>query len=397
MSDQVADPGLDSWRVHLGKRYTLLRLIGAGAYGQVAEAEDHNFHPARKVAIKRISRIFEDLIDCKRVLREIAILNRLDNNVDGCTSIPVARLLNLVVPPNLQDFGEMYLILEIADTDFKRLFRNRAFLSALHVQTLMYHLLVGVKFLHSAGIVHRDLKPANCLANSDCTVKICDFGLARTMATGRENESEDGRRQNADIIEADERQARLSRNAPDDMSSGHEVGQVHLTTHVVTRWYRAPELCLIQRQYTEKIDVWSLGCIFGELLQAMEENLNEPDRRGPLFPGAFCFPLTPPHRQIRTSTSTSQRQAIQQQDQLVTIFRTLGLPSEADFSYLDDDASRYVNLVVREATSHGRNVPPEGSLGSRFPGTSGNTLDLLKSMLRFNPANRISIEGALRH
>jgi p38 MAP kinase len=89
----------------------------------------------------------------------------------------------------------------------------------------------GLKYLHSAGVVHRDLKPSNILVNENCDLKICDFGLAR-------------------------------------------VQEQHMTGYVSTRYYRAPEIMLTWRKYNEKVDIWSAGCIFAELL------LGEP-----LFPG----------------------------------------------------------------------------------------------------------------
>ena len=80
--------------------------------------------------------------------------------------------------------------------------------------------------MHSANIIHRDLKPSNLLLNKDCTLKICDFGLAR----------------------------------------GYEETTTTLTEYVVTRWYRAPEVILSWKKYTSAIDVWSVGCILAELI-----------------------------------------------------------------------------------------------------------------------------------
>ncbi len=100
-------------------------------------------------------------------------------------------------------------------------------------QYFLYQLLRGLKYIHSANVLHRDLKPSNLLLNANCDLKICDFGLARTTS------------------ETD-----------------------FMTEYVVTRWYRAPELLLNCSEYTAAIDVWSVGCIFMELLN-----------REPLFPG----------------------------------------------------------------------------------------------------------------
>lgn len=100
-------------------------------------------------------------------------------------------------------------------------------------QYFLYQLLRGLKYVHSANVLHRDLKPSNLLLNSNCDLKIGDFGLARTTS------------------ETD-----------------------FMTEYVVTRWYRAPELLLNCSEYTAAIDIWSVGCILGEIMT-----------RKPLFPG----------------------------------------------------------------------------------------------------------------
>lgn len=66
-----------------------------------------------------------------------------------------------------------------------------------------------------------------------------------------------------------------------------------LTGHVVTRWYRPPELIILEKDYGEPVDVWAVGCIFAELLQMMQENVADPKERKALFPGEYCFPLSP--------------------------------------------------------------------------------------------------------
>ena len=112
-------------------------------------------------------------------------------------------------------------------------------LSPDHHQFFLYQLLRGLKFVHSAKVFHRDLKPKNILANSDCKLKICDFGLARPAL---------------------------------DPNPYHTI---YWTDYVATRWYRAPELCgSFFARYSPAIDIWSVGCIFAEILLGK-----------PLFPG----------------------------------------------------------------------------------------------------------------
>mgnify|MGYP002822116461 CR=1 FL=1 len=112
---------------------------------------------------------------------------------------------------------------------------------------MLCQILLGVQALHSVGILHRDLKPGNVLVSRDCRVRITDFGLSRCVAGLA-----------ADAARAD---------AADDAKNP-------LTEYVVTRWYRAPEIMLGYHSYTMAIDMWSVGCIFAELLG-----------RKPIFPG----------------------------------------------------------------------------------------------------------------
>ena len=85
-------------------------------------------------------------------------------------------------PSDPKGFNNLYLVLEHAQSDLKKLLKSAIFLSELHIQTIIYNLLCGIKYMHSAKVIHRDIKPANILINEDCTIKICDFGLSRSIA-----------------------------------------------------------------------------------------------------------------------------------------------------------------------------------------------------------------------
>ncbi|CCF73394.1 mitogen-activated protein kinase [Babesia microti strain RI] len=371
-------------------RYELKRLIGSGSYGQVSKAYDSIEN--RYVAIKRIHKVFDDLVDCKRILREIAILNRLDHP-------NVVKLLDIIIPSNMETFDELYVVLEIADSDFKKLLRSSAFLTESHVRTLTYNLLVGVQYLHNMGIYHRDLKPANCLVNKDCSVKICDFGLARALSSKgcTFNSATSCTSDNSSIIDAnDSIKLDTVTPKPDKNNSQSKTYKKQLTSHVVTRWYRAPEIILLQDEYTQAIDVWSIGCIFAELMNMIKENINSPSERSPLFPGSFCFPLSPDHKNDKKyrDANVNKNDILEcnnqrDMDQLNMIFNVLGTPWEDEVECLEKE---YVKKYIRM-------FPPRSGidLTEKFKGSSPEAVDLLKHMLVFKPENRITISQALAH
>ena len=87
--------------------------------------------------------------------------------------------IHLFQPPQLEYFSEIYMITELMQSDLHKIIVSPQHLSADHIKVFLYQILRGVKYLHSAKIMHRDIKPGNLLVNSNCVLKICDFGLAR--------------------------------------------------------------------------------------------------------------------------------------------------------------------------------------------------------------------------
>lgn len=173
------------WEV--GNDYEIIKQIGSGSYGYVVEATQKS--TGKKVAIKRLNKIFDDVVDCKRILREITLLRALSHP-------NLVNLIEILEPSDLKTFDTLYFVLEYAQSDLKKLFKSPIHLELIHIQTLVYGILCGLKYIHSAEVLHRDLKPANILINEDCSVKICDFGLARSIegiegAHWREEEAND--------------------------------------------------------------------------------------------------------------------------------------------------------------------------------------------------------------
>ena len=127
------------------------------------------------MAIKQIKGIFDNETDCKRILREIKLLRRLDHPY-------IIRLYDIVEPRNLDHFSDLYLVLQLADSDLKKVLKSALFLTPKHIKQILYNLLCSLYYLHSAQVLHRDLKPANVLVDESCSVLLWDFGLARSIA-----------------------------------------------------------------------------------------------------------------------------------------------------------------------------------------------------------------------
>ncbi|KAJ3997361.1 putative MAP kinase [Lentinula boryana] len=218
----------------VGKDYELLYPLGEGAYGQVVAALHKPTR--RRVAIKKVLP-FEHTIFCLRTLREVKLLKYFS---ESCVNGNIISILDMIRPESLDSFKELYFIQELMQTDLHKVIRTQQ-LSDDHAQYFIYQTLRALKTIHSADLVHRDLKPANLLVNANCDLKVCDFGLARSV--------------HPTTCEA---------------STGGRV----MTEYVATRWYRAPENMLSYNMYTKAIDMWAVGCILGELISGR-----------PLFPG----------------------------------------------------------------------------------------------------------------
>jgi len=207
------------------------------------------------------------------------------------------------------------------ETDLSTVIRGNI-LADVHKVYIIYQLLKAIRFMHSGEVVHRDIKPSNILLDNTCTIKVADFGLARSLSN--RNNEEGGK---------------------------HLV----LTDYVAARWYRAPEILLGSKVYTKEVDMWSVGCILGEL--ALSKTF---------FPGNSTM------------------------NQLDRILEVTGLPTETELKYLDMPlAGTLLNYLPK--------VERKRPLEEIFPEMSKDGIDLLSKLLKFNPRERLSAEESLHH
>lgn len=158
-----------------------------------------------------------------------------------------------------------------------------------------------------------------------------------------------------------------------------------LTQHVVTRWYRAPEVILMNEFYSYSIDIWSVGCIFAELLSMMKENFPDFVARQPLFPGKSCFPLSPG----AMNATAEEKEEREKGDQLNCILDVIGTPAP------EDPIEEF--LEKPQSVDYVRKLPARDALdlGEKYPGTDSRGLELLTRMLSFNPSMRPTAQQAL--
>ena len=205
----------------------------------------------------------------------------------------------------------------------------------------MWQTLKALKFMHSANLLHRDMKPSNLLLNSDCLMKVADFGLARSMNDAEATEAGAGQPPNDGTV---------------------------LTDYVATRWYRAPEILLGATHYSYGVDMWSVGCILGEMIHGK-----------PVFPGQSTM------------------------NQIEKIMELTGVPSEGTTKKLSKfapnmlQATRQINLPKGSEGPPCEDAATEARFRKCFPSASKEALDLMMRLIRLDPDERLSAEEALSH
>ncbi|KAJ3517368.1 hypothetical protein NLJ89_g533 [Agrocybe chaxingu] len=284
--------------------YERLNQIEEGSYGVVFRARDKQTGDI--VALKKLKLDEEKNGFPITALREIyALMSCRHENVVGVREVVVGDTLT-----------QVFVVMDFIEHDLKSLLTvmPAPFLQS-EIKTLMLQLLSAVNHCHQNWILHRDLKTSNLLMNNRGTIKVADFGLARRF--------------------------------------GDPVGVGGMTQLVVTLWYRAPEILLGATTYSTAIDLWSVGCIFAELL------LKEP-----LF------------------------QAHGELELLSMIFKLLGPPTNHSWP-------GYSSLPLAKTIS--LPSPQPHQFRQKFSYLSSAGLDLLMALLTYDPERRITAEDALDH
>eukprot|EP01061_Rhynchopus_euleeides_P018239 TRINITY_DN3014_c0_g1_i1.p1 TRINITY_DN3014_c0_g1~~TRINITY_DN3014_c0_g1_i1.p1 ORF type:complete len:400 (+),score=107.37 TRINITY_DN3014_c0_g1_i1:57-1256(+) len=282
------------------RRYDCESALGSGAFGVVCSASD-NDNGGNMVAIKKLSKPFHDEYSAVKLVRELRLLKHFAGHES------IVGLLD-ILKPQTEDYEDVYVVTDLMDCDLKYCLKNKSQdLGQDHYQYFLSQILNGVHAMHSANVLHRDLKPENIFVKADCTLKIGDLGLARE-------------------------------------SSGE------MSQYVVTRWYRAPELIMNWQKYGCSIDIWSVGCIFAEMISVNHR---------PIFPG------------------------VNPRQQLDLILRVVGRPSEEDYAFVTSETAKKY-LQNSKYTTRADLI----QTGFLPPDTTEQALDFLYKSLHFNPQKR---------
>ena len=270
----------------LANRYQIIDKIGEGGFGEVYKALD--IQTNETVAIKIFNKLFYDCFDTKRVLREIYLLKHLNHK-------NIIKIRDLISTSNVLSFKEIYLVLDYMPYDLRKVLDSNKVLELDKILKIFFQIADACNYLKRMKIVHRDLKPSNILIDDQFNVKVCDLGMSRGLHLIKYQEknilfplvsnihyslppkplnSLRLSQQNYEKKQASfdncnnffSSQKILPINQIKEKPNVNFKLQKSLSHHVGTRWYRAPEIILLNSNYDYQIDIWALGCIFAELL-----------------------------------------------------------------------------------------------------------------------------------
>lgn len=335
---------------------------------------------------------------------------------------------------NTMDFSHLKsicIVMEFVDTDLDQILKHKIDFTEHHLLKVIYSSLCAITFLHESNVMHRDLKSANILVHSDCNAKICDFGLSRTLPQSCTDDNavnslklrnqvntrmqrEQQSRYKLSIEGEDQKKEYIQSFLTNDRSRRKKMKR-YMSIHVGSRWYRAPEVSLVEKQYDQSADMWSFGCIIFELLQYVQKNPDtfhkEFQQKRYLFQGGSCFPLSPCKKQKteeKSSSSNKKFNMIGSTDQVKVILRSIGEQTDSDLSFLTSShAIQYVRELEsskpneseqKEGKEREKPVKPENSIFAekinvikqKLNRYTLDLIELLKNLLSFNPYFRMT-------
>ncbi|GAB5368921.1 hypothetical protein AAMO2058_001360800 [Amorphochlora amoebiformis] len=294
-------------------RFTVDKVIGTGAYGVVCRGKD--LATRQEVAVKKIFPL-DHFVLLRRALREIRALR--------CLSHAHVMASTRVMYPD-KDLSAIYVVMTKMETDLGNIIASNQLLSDRHVQFFTYQLLCGLQYIHSSGLIHCDIKPRNLLVNSDCSLKIADFGLIRPAYSSHSGEGKLVKK------ELDSKIRESAHKEADSKASGD----------IMTLWYRAPEAIqknkkdgIIGRFYPS-VDLWGTGCVLGELYS-----------RKPLYPGDTAEDVM---RLIQAQAETMQKEG-----KKAETMQKKGKKGTNAYKFWKDDADRFEGEISVESCKLGQ-------------------------------------------
>eukprot|EP01084_Bolivina_argentea_P021562 40067_1 len=303
--------------------------------------------------ITKFRKISSSIAKTKTLLRELKVLNILQRH--QC----FIRLYHILPPIDPENFKTVNMVFEYTESNLCNIFRTNQYFSSFHIEYILYQLLLGINYMHSCDIIHRNITPENILINSNCSIKISDFARAITCFDNL----------------ARKKLKRKKRRKYIQLSLGYN----HIVKH-----YRAPEVILRQQKQETLagMDMWSFGCIFGELLQMQKENCQTVWKRGPLFPQELLSISGPIRRKKRGMYTRIF-------DQINVIVDLLGTPTKGEIAKLTD----------RQVITYLEDLPKQKgyNLNEMFPVTSNDGIDLLENLIQFDVDKRLSSKNCLGH
>ena len=301
----------NKWKCNEPKDYDYIKKVGEGTFGVVYKAKNKK---DQKIVALKLVKLSEDYGFPVPALREILIMKGLNHK----NILKLEEILCTSPSEKNNNRGNVYLVFPYMEHDFSGLRMSGKMFNLGQIKYIMHEILEGIAYLHKCKIIHRDIKSSNILINSKGEIKIGDYGLARRDS---------------------------------------KVDNKRYTFKVVTICYRAPELLLGCRDYGPEIDIWSIGCVFCELLT-----------------GVILF-----------------KENCEEKDQINKIFGICGTPDEKSWPGVTKLPfwEKYVQKIGY------KNCLRENFKDNEL--VDDITFDLIQKLLQLNPKERITAEKALDH